>query len=122
MFIRTVLALEAIIGAGVKDERHTINSVFWWSYRCHNNPCYLFTWLANRTMAHQSQIKNLEEKMDRGFKHLEDKIDSAITHIDEKMNIQDKESKERISRLEKYFDIIMSTQIKKNSDQHKMER
>lgn len=81
-----------------------------------------FTWLANRTMAHQSQIKNLEEKMDRGFKHLEDKIDSAITHIDEKMNIQDKESKERISRLEKYFDIIMSTQIKKNSDQHKMER
>lgn len=87
-----------------------------------------FTWLANRTMAHQAQIKNLgdkidhvEDKMDRGFKHLEDKIDSAIKHMDEKMNIQDKESKERISRLEKYFDIIMQTQIKKNSDQLSME-
>ena len=76
-----------------------------------------FTWLANRTMAHQSQIKNLEDKMDHGFKHLEDKIDSAIKHMDEKVD----DSKERISRLEKYFDIIMQTQIKKNSDQFKME-
>jgi exonuclease VII large subunit len=94
-----------------------------------------FTWLANRTMAHGSQIKNLgdkidhaEDKMDRGFKHLEDKIDSAIKYMDEKMslrdekmNIQDKESKERISRLEKYFDIIMQTQIKKNKDRFSME-
>ena len=75
-----------------------------------------FTWLANRTMAHQSQIKNLEEKMDRGFRHLEDKIDSAIKHMDEKVD----DSKERISRLEKYFDIIMQTQIKKNKDQFSM--
>lgn len=69
-----------------------------------------FTWLANRTMAHQSQIKHLDEKIDRSFKHLEDKIDNLMGSHNE-----------RISRLEKYFDIIMQTQIKKNKDQFSME-
>lgn len=67
-------------------------------------------WIVYWTIAHQRQLK-----------HLEDKIDYAMKHMDEKMNIQDKESKERISRLEKYFDIIMQTQIKKNSDKFSME-
>ena len=53
--------------------------------------------------------------------HLADKMDAHIKHLDEKINRQDNEARERIARLEKYFDVIMQTQIKKNGEQLKME-
>lgn len=85
-------------------------------------------WVISRTFAHQGQIKNLDEKIDRNFKHLEEKIDLTSKNLENKIDLViDSNNKlmkshdDRISRLEKYFDIIMSGQIRKNSDQLKME-
>jgi hypothetical protein len=75
-----------------------------------------FTWLGQRAVAHQGQIKHLEEKID----HLGDKIDFSIKHMDEKIDKLMGSHDQRISRLEKYFDVIMQTQIKKNKDQFSM--
>lgn len=85
-------------------------------------------WFIRRSFSHEAQIKNLGSKIDHLEEKIDQKIDIMIKHLDEKMDRmdqkmdrQDNEAKERITRLEKYFDVIMQTQIKKNSEQLKME-
>lgn len=69
-------------------------------------------WLARLCIVNQGEIKNLGSKID----HMDEKMDLVIDSNTKLMKSHD----DRITRLEKYFDVIMQTQIKKN-DQLKME-
>lgn len=74
-------------------------------------------WFIYRSFSHDMQIKNLGTKID----HLEEKLDQKIDMMIASNITLVKSHDERITRLEKYFDVIMQTQIKKSSEQLKME-
>ena len=62
-----------------------------------------FTWLANRTMAHQGHFKHLEDKID----HLGNKIDASIKNIERMDNIHREDMKrmdDNIQRMDLKWD------------------
>ena len=76
-----------------------------------------FAWLTRLGIVNQGQIRNLGDKID----HLEEKLEQKIDMMIESNTTLMKSHDDRIARLEKYFDVIMQTQIKKNEEQLKME-
>ena len=85
-------------------------------------------WIISRTIAHQSQIKHMDEKIDHNFNHLNEKIDRSFNHLNEKMDsmfsslrehldyrfrhLEDKidNFEVRLSRVESYFGLVVKDQ------------